>query len=206
MTNTEITFVTAGLTPAPRASAATILRRVALPFFLFSTLLFGLLALSWFFLVPRLTRVEVVGSVLGYAELQERRSDLSQEILAAERRREDLTLAIHQPQYLALKAAREARLSLPELKVRLQDIAKKTVTQQDAIHVSALSYDVEKKVVAAEGDVRFVGSRSMTVLAEFVENLRADPAFASVSTPTFLREDDAVTGPHSPFSLTLTLP
>ncbi len=207
MTNPDIAFVTAaGLTPAPRSSASAILRRVALPFFLFSVVLFGFLALSWAFLVPRLTRVEVAGSVLGYAELEARKSDLTQEILDAERHRKDLILAIHHPQYLALKALREGRLSLPELKVRMSDIAKKTVAQQDAIHVAALSYDVEKKVVAAEGDVRFVGSRSMTVLAEYVENLRADPAFASVSTPTFLREDDSVSGPHSPFSLTITLP
>jgi hypothetical protein len=206
MTNPETAFVAAGLTPAPRADAVQILRRVALPFFLFSAVLFGFLLLSWIFLVPRLTRIEVAGSVRGEQELEDRREELRREILAAERSRENLILAIHQPQYLALKAAREGRLSLPELRVRLDDIAKKTVDQQDAIHVSALAYDVEAKTVKVEGDVRFVGSRSMTVLAEYVENLRSSPAFASVSTPTFLREDDPITGAHSPFSLTITLP
>jgi hypothetical protein len=52
-------------TPAPKASVADMLRRAAGPFFLFSSSLMGLLLLSWMFLLPSLTRVEVGGEARG---------------------------------------------------------------------------------------------------------------------------------------------
>lgn len=206
MTHTDTAdFGIAGLTPVPKTDSVEILRRIALPFFVFSVVLCALLTLSWFLLMPRLSRVEVGGTVRGLGEMQQHEVELRADILDAEQSRQNLILAIHEPQYLALKAVRNGRLSLSDVRSHIEAIAAQSVTQVDAVHLTRIDYDIAKKSLVIDGDVRFVGSRSMTVLAAFVDALKSDGAFATVSTPAFTREDDPVSGSHSPFSLTLTL-
>ncbi len=205
MKNTSTPFVLTGYTQKGRPDPAILLRQIAFPLVLFAAVLVAFLALSSVVLLPRLARVEVGGQVRDAHAMASRLSSLKAELITAEGKRQDLILAIRDPQYLGLKAVRAGHQSLADVRSRLEQIAHSTIDQRDAIHFSGFAYSLEEGTVTVRGDVRFVGSRSMTVLAEFTENVRASGAFASVSTPTFIREDDA-SGPHSPFSLTLTLP
>jgi hypothetical protein len=45
----------------------------------------------------------------------------------------------------------------------------------------------------------------MTVLAQFTEVLREDPRIVSLIAPNFTRLQDPKIGPHSPFTITLSL-
>ena len=62
-----------------------------------------------------------------------------------------------------------------------------------------------EKIVEISGDVRNVGLRSMTVLAQFVDAVASLPSVASVQRPVFTREKDEDVGFHSPFTFHITL-
>ncbi len=205
MKNTSTPFVVIGSPAIRRPDPALLLRQIAFPLVLFAAVLVGLLTLSSLVLLPRLARVEVGGEVRDAHAMTTRLSTLRAELITAEGKRQDLILAIRDPQYLGLKEVRAGHTSLEQVRSQLQEIAASTVSQVDAIHFSGFAYSLQRGTVTVRGDVRFVGSRSMTVLAEFIENLRTSGHFTSVSTPSFVRED-GTEGPHSPFTLTLTLP
>jgi hypothetical protein len=188
----------------PRSPAADILQRVAQPFLLFSAVLTLLLVASSWFLLPRLERVEVTGSVLDVPGLQAQKADLSAQVAVLEETRNRFALAIRDPAYDTLKQRRLSVESFADLQKSLRDAAAAVNEKEDAVHLSSFAYRPEEKTIRIGGDVRHVDSRSMTVLAEFVDALRRLPFVASVETPPFTR-DDGPDGPHSPFAFTLTL-
>ncbi len=189
----------------PHASPAEILRRVAMPFLLFATVLTALLMLSWSMLVPRLARVDVGGRTLTAEEIRAYRTDLAAQIVTGEGQRRDLVLSVQDPAYIALKQSRRGALSATQLLSELETQAKASADQPDAVHLSFLRYDILSGSGTLRGDVRFVGSRSMTVLASFVDVLGRLPILSSVTPPPFVREEDPVTGAHSPFALSFTI-
>jgi ABC-type transporter Mla MlaB component len=187
-----------------RADHAALLQRVAQPFLLFSAVLTLLLIASDWYLLPRLTRVEVTGSVLDASGLQERKNELAERIAGLEEKRERFALAIHDAAYDALKERKLSLESFLDLQSLVRETAAGVTDQADAVHISGFDYRPEQKNVRITGDVRHVDSRSMTVLAEFVDALRAQGFVASVETPPFTRADGP-DGPHSPFAFSLTL-
>ncbi|MDO8648483.1 MAG: hypothetical protein Q7R81_01745 [Candidatus Peregrinibacteria bacterium] len=182
-----------------------VLRRIAFSFLLFAAVLAALLALSFYLLLPLFTTVEIAGEERGIAELKAYRSSLQSRITKAEEQRTQLVLPIHDEGYAALKRERRTRYPLLTLRSELLQEASKVVAQNDAVHVSTITYAPAEGSVALTGDVRFVGPRSMTVLAQFVEALNRMPMVASVREPKFTREEDPPLGFHSPFTLTFTL-
>ncbi len=189
----------------PHTSPAEILRRIAMPFLLFAAVLAVLLMLSWSMLVPRLARVDVGGRTLTAEEIRAYRVDLAAQIVAGEGQRRDLVLSVQDPAYIALKQSRRSALPVTQLLAELETQAAAGADQPDAVHLSFLRYDILSGSGSLRGDVRFVGSRSMTVLASFVDVLGRLPVLASVTPPPFIREDDPVTGAHSPFALSFTV-
>lgn len=173
------------------------------PLFLFAAVLAGLLLLSWTLLLPLFTRVEVQGSLQSLKDLEELRSDLESQVTDAAAKREFAMLPFHDARYAALANADESALDFSELRRVLQEKAEAIVDQPDAIHISSITYDAPQKSLVIEGDVRFVGTRSMTLLAQFIEELSKNPLFAEVSLPRFVREDGPH-GPHSPFQIEAT--
>lgn len=170
------------------------------PLFLFAAVLAGLLLLSFSLLLPLFTRVEVQGSLQSLSDLEELRSDLESKVMDASAKRESAVLPFHDARYAALANAADSDPDFSELRRALQNIADAIVDQPDAIHISSMTYDAPQKSLVIEGDVRFVGARSMTLLAQFVEELSKDPIFVEVTLPRFVREDGP-TGPHSPFRI-----
>jgi hypothetical protein len=182
-----------------------ILRRIAIPFFLFSATLCGLLVLSWVQLMPRLTRVEVGGKTRDAAQMRGYKVQLAAQIQESEDKRRDFALPLRDADYDMLKEMRSAPLSYEDLRHALFAQAAAIVEHKDAVVIQRIDYAPLAKTVRLTGDVRNVESRSMTVLAEFTESVRQMPFVASVAPPRFERQDDAKTGAHSPFDFTLTL-
>ncbi len=173
------------------------------PLFLFAAVLAGLLLLSFALLLPLFTRVEVQGSLRSLKDLEELRSDLESKVTDASARRESAVLPFHDARYAALANAGESTSNFSELRRALQKKSDAIIDQPDAIHLDAITYDAEEQSLMIEGDVRFVGARSMTLLAQFVEEMTKDPIFAEVALPRFMREDGPY-GPHSPFIIEAT--
>lgn len=182
-----------------------IFRRSALPFALFTGVLAGLMILSWYVLLPLFTRVNVGGSVLDLSSLLTYRAQLQAELLTAEEARAASLLPIQDPSYEMLKDRKRKTPSLLGIRRELRGIAAGLTEQPDAVHLSTFKLLADSKTLQMTGDVRFVGPRSMTILAQFIEALEDSPLVASVALPRFVREEDPVTGPHSPFSVHLTL-
>lgn len=192
-------------TETPRPDAAAILWRVAWPLLVFSAALALLFSLSWALLLPRFARIEVGGKLQSIAEIRTYREALTAQIAAKEEGRRQSVLAVHDPAYDMLKEQRRARLSFDALKGKLTEHAKSVTGKDDAIVFSTFDYDPDGRTLATQGDVRNMGTRSMTMLAAFALSLNKLPFIAEATTPAFTREEDAVFGPHSPFSITLTL-
>ncbi|NOS67867.1 MAG: hypothetical protein HOO67_05925 [Candidatus Peribacteraceae bacterium] len=196
---------TDSLIPAARPTLSTILWRLSWPFFLFSFLFAALMAVSWTFLLPRYTLIDVGGTLRDAAQIRAYRSELGTQIAEKEERRRQLVLAVHDPQYETLKQQRRERVSLDELRKALSDHATKITGKEDRVRWSSFDYDPNAKTLHMRGYVGNVETRSMTVLAEFSQSLKSLPFVASATTPSFSREEDPKTGFHSPFDITLSL-
>lgn len=188
-----------------RPTPTQILRGMAVPFFIFSLVLLVLLSLSFTLVLPLFTRVDVGGSQRTAGELRTYVGQLSASVLRVERERDQSILPVAFVAYEDLKADRLAHPSFAGLRVELLRTASALVPEKDAIHVEAVSYDDAARVLSVVGDVRGVGPRSMTVLAEYVDAI-AKISGVEVSQPAYQRVDDPEIGMHSPFTLHLTFP
>jgi len=187
-----------------QTSATPFLEHLARPLLLFSGVLAGLLLVSSMVLLPRLTTVEVAGSLFTIQELRAHRTALLEDVRQAESNRQQFVLALHDEQYNALKESKNS-VSPDALRDEILKVAASIVDQPDAVHIEKFHLAVANGTIELTGDVRFVSARSMTVLAEFVEALRHLPFVKDVTTPRYVRETTAGIGQHTPFTLTLHL-
>ncbi len=186
-------------------SPSDILWRVAWPFFLFTTILASLLALSFTLLLPRYTHIDVGGQLRTADEILQYQNQLTTQIGAKEDERRQFVLAVHDPAYDALKEHRRSRVPLDDLRAALEAHAKKVMEKDNIVQYESFDYDPDAKTLVITGDIRNVGTSSMTRLAEFAPTLSDLPFVASASTPTYAREEDRKIGFYSPFSITLRL-
>jgi len=193
-------------TPSTHLTPWHLTKRVALPFVIFSGLLTLCLVLSWTVLLPHFTRVEVGGVMRDSRNLSSYATTLKADILVAESRRSEIVTPERHGLFGRL---REAKLSSPSfllLRSQILAEAERIVLQvRDAVIVSSIQYRPLEKTVTVAGDVRNVGPRSMTVLAEFVDAIRRMPGVASTTVPRFTREEDAQKQFHSPFMFEIQL-
>lgn len=188
--------------PAPVTSPVTIFWRFSWPFFLFTAVLLGIFALSWIFLLPRYTRVEVNGIAMTGMEIREKKNSLTAQVAELEGKRRTLVLAVHDPAYEALKEHRRERKTLESVTTAFEEHAK--TVENGTVRFRSFAYDPEKNTLTLRGDVRDAGVSSMTVLAVYAESLKTLPGVQSVSTPAFARMDDSTIGLYSPFDITVT--
>lgn len=189
-------------TPIPKASFDGILDRVALPFFIFSAVLGAFLLASAAMVLPQFKLVEVSGKTYDAAQLETLRAELTAKVGEAEKRRDELVLPEQEPTHEQAKDERRATPSIAGIRARMLDDMK-SIDPAHGIVVSTFAFDETKNVITLTGDVRNVGPRSMTLLAEFVDGLKKLPGVASIDGEEYVRQEDKKTGPHSPFSLTL---
>lgn len=190
-------------TSPPQPSA--VLLRIGLPFFLFSAVLALLLTASWALLLPRYTRIEVGGEPRTVEELKTFSRTLTAQIAQQEEERRKLVLAVHDPAYTMLKESRRSRVPIDDYRYAIAEHAAKITGKDDAVVITTFAYNPSESRMFLRGDVRNVGLRSMTVLADFSLSLDQLPFVASHTIPSFVREEDERIGTHSPFEITLTL-
>ena len=190
----------------PRLSLASLLRNMAVPFLLFAVVLATLLTLSFALLLPLFTEVEAGGKQRTAADLQTYHTQVLASIFQEEQERDRAVLPAVDAAYAALRDERQEDSSLAVLRGRILQTASSLVPEAGAVHVRSFTYDRSAHSLTLDGEVRNVGPRSMTVLAQFVDELQRVSGIAAVQPPPFERRDDPVIGPHSPFSIVLTLP
>lgn len=182
--------------PLPHASLSEALRRVLPALLLFALVLLGLLALSWSFVLPKYTSLELNGSLIAAADVPAYARTLEQEIHAAEASRDELTLPLRDPTYTALRQRAREAVSITDVEQLLTSMLSK---EEYGANVVIAAIRLDGKAVEIEGDVRDAGPRSMTLLATFVEDLSSQPFISALVPPAFGREEDPVIGIHSPF-------
>jgi len=183
-----------------------ILKRVALPFFLFSAVLFGFLTLSWYLILPKLTTIEVAGQKRDAVQLKNYVMDLQANVLEMEDVRSELVTPLRSGLYGVAKEFKFSVLSPMSLCSQIMQIGSELVAdQKDAIHISILRYNQSKGTLHLEGRVQNVGPRSMTVLAQFVEALKELEWVSDINLPRFTRDHDQEKGYISPFVFQLQL-
>jgi hypothetical protein len=174
-------------------------------FLLFSLSLLGLLLLSQQFLLPHFTRVPLAGSLLDADELQTKEADLSAAVDQAEDARRAELLPTRDPLFQSLQVQKQTMISPLVLHHRIADIAAAASgTSSGAVRIDRFVYDASGATLTLAGDVRNVGTRSMTVLASFVDGLSAEPLIESFVPPVFTREESPQ-GFRSPFEIHITL-
>jgi len=184
----------------------TILRRIALPVLLFALVLTSLLTASWLLLLPQLTEIEIGGSVLDTSALKAYERELDERLSALERERDELVLPMEGTLYDALTTVKHNQRPLLPLRAQVIQAALHLVPgNKDAVSIDSLRYLTSGNRIEVTGDIRNVGPRSMTVLAQFAEVLRGLPFVADLQRPRFTRKDDPTIGMYSPFTLNISL-
>ena len=181
------------------------LERIALPLLLFTAVLFTLLFLSWFNILPRFTHFQVSNITLSPTEMAAYAKQMKAQLSTMEETRDRLVLPVIDPSYDVLKKQKRAQMSVLEMRAQLLDVAAHVQDAKDAVNISHLSFDPELSVVVFSGDVSHVGPGSMTVLAQYVEQLETLPLIDHLERPSFTRVQDEDGSFHSPFSMKFTL-
>lgn len=187
-------------------SLGDILHRVALPFFLFAFVLMSLLFLSWALLLPKFTHVDIGGSVRSLNEMRVLRADLLSQIEGMEEDRAAFLSPVTDATYLSLMEEKEGSPGLLILFRDIERLAQSAVPEVDnAVVIQHFAYSANDDSLVLSGRVQNVGPRSMTVLAQFVEEAGKLPGVASVNAPRFERKEDEMIGFYSPFAITIIL-
>ncbi|MBT4119723.1 MAG: hypothetical protein HOG89_01175 [Candidatus Peribacter sp.] len=189
-----------------RHSFGDIARRTAFSFFLFSLVLTALLALSWYLLVPELTRVEIGGTVRGLQELKAYKTDLEGQILTMEDQRGSFLLPVNHDLYERLKGLKDERLVFQKLRKEIRQVIVDLIPgRTDIVVISGFYFDATTNIGEIRGEVTNVGPRSMTVLAQFVEDIGAIDMVTNVETSRYTRQEGENGSFYSPFTLRISV-
>jgi hypothetical protein len=191
-------------TQAPQPLSA-IFGRVANPLLLFSGSLSALLLLSWLFILPKFTGVQRPdGTVMTPRAVVQYTKTLTADILEAEKHRTRLVRAVNDEAYRSLVDARTQFRSSLDIEQHLRQAAARLGEREVGIIFTRIT--VEGSTVTVEGDVRNAGTRSMTVLAAFIDAIAKLPIVTNFERPAFTRETLPDGSIHSPFTFTFDLP
>lgn len=180
--------------------------RMSLPVLLFCVVFVTALGTSRIAVLPALTAVEVGGVVRDAAELKVHAEALEATLAMLQKDRDAQILPIEGTPYRLLADAKVGTPVVTHLLDAFRAMGKSVVPENPgAVVMTHAAYDAAVHTLTLIGDVRGVGPGSMTILAQFTEMLREDDRIASLVAPAFTRLEDANIGPHSPFTITLTL-
>jgi hypothetical protein len=192
-------------TPMQKAALVPILERSALPLLLFCGMLFVLLFISWFGILPRFTRFSVSDALLSPTEMEAYVSTMRANVQSQEEKRNRLVLPLNDSLYTTLKADKRSTFSAGDIRSAVLQLAVGLGDTTDALFLEHIAVDNDAHIATLSGDIRNIGPRSMTVLATLVERIETLPFVTHVEPPPFTRAENADGSLHSPFSMTLTL-
>jgi len=166
----------------------------------------ALLALSWYLLVPELTRVEIGGTVRGLQELKAYKTDLEGQILTMEDQRGSFLLPVNHDLYERLKGLKDERLVFQKLRKEIRQVIVDLIPgRTDIVVISGFYFDATTNIGEIRGEVTNVGPRSMTVLAQFVEDIGAIDMVTNVETSRYTRQEGENGSFYSPFTLRISV-
>jgi len=190
--------------PAVSQPPGEILKRIALPLFLFSAVLLGFLLSSYFLILPQLTRVEVAGEKHDTVTLKAYVSELNERVDEMEEVRAQLVTPLRSGLYGSAKEYKLTAQSFLSLRSGLKEAADSVARDDnDAVSVRAIRFVPFENLLHVHGLVQNVGPRSMTMLAQFIDQLKNQEWVTSVTPPPFTRIDDPEKGLISPFTFQL---
>jgi len=185
----------------PSPSFGNILKRTALPFLIFAAALMGLLTISYTLLLPKLTQVEVAGERRSAVQMRSHVQRLEASILNMQETRDQLIVPLQEGLYGDAKREKFSVPNLTVLRSQILELAAQIVpSQNDAVVVTHIRFLSDEGVLELSGEVRHVGPRSMTVLAQFVDAVKELPRVTNVELPSFKREHNETVGYYSPFT------
>jgi hypothetical protein len=191
-------------TPTRPQTLEAIMNRVSMPMLLFSGVLFGLLLLSYTLLLPRFTQLHRAdGMAMSPREIARYQRQLAASLTEQEEHRVRLVLPVNDEHYTELKTKKQGTLSLTDLREQLMQAASRAGENADVVQLTKLS--IEGNSVSVEGDIRNTGTRSMTVLAAYIEEVAKLPIAADLVRPPFTRVALPDGSYHSPFKFTFTV-
>lgn len=191
-------------TPTQTPAFSAIINRIAMPSLLFAGSLFGLLLLSWTFLLPRFTHVERPdGSRLSPRQVSTLERAIKAELTNAEEHRMTLVRAVNDPLYVSLRTNRDAQMTPTDILEHIRLTAARIGAADDVVHIHQIAVDGSR--VTLKGDVRNVGLRSMTVLAAFTDAVADLPFVDDIHRPAFTRVQLPDGTYQSPFELSFSL-
>lgn len=179
--------------------------RFCFPFLVFSLVTLALLAVSRAYLLPQFTRMTVNGQLVTPDDLPVLEAELEQELSIAEARRIAMVQPIRDSMFTMLKAQKSADLPLASVDAFLAEILADRPELLQGIVIDRFRLNARTHEVRLHGAIQNVGPRSMTVLAEFVDRLRAHPSVHALVAPAFVRESASDGSFFSPFSLSFIL-
>ncbi len=188
-----------------RPSPGEILSRAAAPFLIFTAVLAFMLAVSSVIVLPRLTKVRIGGTLHNTIELSRHVKSIEAAVIDLENTRAEYVTPMRRGLYgEAKKSLKYSVPALFALQENIYEIIRDTVPENlSAIVLFGYVYNPDERVLVLEGDVRSVGPRSMTVLAQFVDTIKRAKWVDSVEPPKFARLKNAEAGYHSPFKFTI---
>jgi hypothetical protein len=150
--------------------------------------------------------VEVGGTVHGLKDLRGYRDGIHQNIVSLEQQRGSFLVPVENDLYSALKGMKDSRLKFQLIRSDINGVIDDVVpSQNNAIIISNFYYNAAANTIEIRGDVRNVGTRSMTVLAQFAERLHMLEEVIDVNTSRYTRKEDDAIGFFSPFTIRLTI-
>ena len=185
-----------------KVKTAKVVRRIIISTFLFTTVFTGTLLVSEIFILPRLTRVEIEGSANSVSDVQQYHSDLTASLSKLEQERNFYVLPLQNELFSAMKEIKYGQKDYVIQKEMLGKAADDFFMEGErVVFLYSMHFDAQDSTLEVRGDVRNVGPRSMTILAQFTESVRSLPFVSSVQNPRFSREYSEELGAYSPFVL-----
>lgn len=189
-----------------RLSFGDILKRTALPFFLFALFLVLLLSLSWYLLIPQLTRTEISGEQRSLSQLREYHSDLQAQISSLEGKRGTFLRPVNHRVYSRIQSLKTRRSVFQSLRSDVNHAMMTLVPgKKNVVLLSHFSFDARTRKAEIRGRIANVGPRSMTVLAQFIEAIDRIPEVLDIERSRYTRVQHDDGSFSSPFTIVLTV-
>ena len=183
-----------------------VVRRIGVFLSIFAGTTSVMLILSWFLFLPAMMQLPLEGRSIPSGNFHQYIQDLQGRIRVAANRRDELINPVRDPLYAQLRTEKYSYLLLPSLYSEIQQVAGIVAEgRNDVVLLRSVQFRRGERTLLLEGEVRNVGPRSMTILAQFVDHLRTLSSITSIDPLTFRREHDVTKGFTSPFNLILRL-
>lgn len=179
--------------------------RIAGQVAIFAGVLTGVLLLSWVWVLPRLTRIPLQGELLSAQEVVRHVQTVQEQIEEFEHARLAAIHPLQDPRYEALVQEKHRSENGERIMDVLTAAADQAGITREQLFIGTLQRDAHAEQIRITGDIRSAGTSSMTLLAAFVEALRADKSVSALTPPVFTRVNDPTIGTHSPFEISFRL-